>query len=73
MTDETIETKKDTAPEAPKASTIQEKSKDWASKLFDLDLLAPIYIVLFIILFKDGADGIDLHDAIIRFIANYNN
>jgi hypothetical protein len=45
---------------------------DWRDRFFEMDLLSPIYIFLFIVLFKDGVDGIDLHDAIIKFIANYN-
>ena len=45
---------------------------DWKDRLFEMDLLSPIYVFIFIILFKNGADGIDLHDAIIKFIANYN-
>lgn len=46
---------------------------DWKDRLFEMDLLSPIYIFLFIVLFKNGASGIDLHDAIIKFIANYND
>lgn len=49
------------------------ESKSWISKFLDMDLLSPIYIFLFIILFTDGKDGIDLHDAIIHFIFTYNN
>ncbi len=45
---------------------------DWKNKLLEMDLLSPVYILIFLILFKDGVDGIDLHDAIIKFIASYN-
>jgi len=48
------------------------KERDWRERLLDMDLLSPIYIFVFIVLFKDGKDGYDLHDAIIKFILTYN-
>lgn len=48
------------------------KSSDWKERFFEMDLFSPIYIFLFILLFKDGIDGYDLHDAIIKFITTYN-
>lgn len=48
-------------------------SSDWRSKFFEMDLLSPVYIFLFIVLFKNGKDGADLHDAIINFVMTYNN
>ncbi len=47
-------------------------TKDWRDRFLEKDLLSPIYIFVFIVLFKDGKDGIDLHDAIIRLISSYN-
>jgi|GEM_PF-2807887 len=65
--------------ESPNESVVENTVKsnkvekaDWRERFFELDLMSPIYIFLFIVLFKDGIDGIDLHDAIIRFIANYS-
>ena len=52
--------------------TIKGKIGDWRERFFEIDLLSPIYVFLFIVLFRDGIDGYDLHDAIIKFIANYN-
>ena len=46
--------------------------KDWKDRFLELDLLSPIYLFVFILLFKDGKDGLDLHDAIIKFISTYN-
>lgn len=46
--------------------------KDWKDRFLELDLLSPIYLFVFIVLFKDGKDGLDLHDAIIKFISTYN-
>ena len=47
-------------------------TKGWRDRFLEKDLLSPIYIFVFIVLFKDGKDGIDLHDAIIRLISSYN-
>lgn len=48
-------------------------SSDWREKIFEMDFLSPIYFLLFVILFKDGENGVDLHDAIINFVMTYNN
>lgn len=48
------------------------KEKDWRERFLEMDLLSPVYVFAFIVLFKDGRDGIDLHDAIIKFILTYN-
>lgn len=54
------------------ASKNAQGTKDWKDRLIEQDLLSPIYILVFIVLFRDGKDGIDLHDAIVRFISTYN-
>jgi len=51
---------------------IEKENKDWRDKFFDMDLLSPIYVFIFILLFTNGVDDIDLHDAVIRFIANHS-
>ncbi|MBL0592639.1 hypothetical protein [Aeromonas veronii] len=61
----------DKASERPAAKIVQ-STKDWRDNLLEKDLLSPIYIFIFIVLFKDGKDGIDLHDAIVMFISTYN-
>lgn len=61
--DETSEKSASKSPTGP---------KDWRDRLIEQDLLSPIYILVFIVLFKDGKDGIDLHDAIVRFVSTYN-
>lgn len=66
-----IPTEKETKIEEEAVKPSKNDKSDWKDRLFDMDLLSPIYILFFIILFKDGVDGIDLHDAIIKFIANY--
>ncbi|WP_371325344.1 hypothetical protein VX159_07445 [Dechloromonas sp. ZY10] len=48
------------------------KAKDWRERFLEMDLLSPLYVFAFIVLFKDGRDGFDLHDAIIKFILTYN-
>ncbi len=58
---------------SPKSAPKTAKSeKDWKDRFLELDLLSPIYLFVFIVLFKDGKDGLDLHDAIIKFISTYN-
>ena len=69
---ETAETKVEATENADKTIKSKNKSGDWRERFFEMDLLSPIYVFLFILLFKDGIDGYDLHDAIIKFIANYN-
>ncbi len=64
------ETKDEVIENADK--TIKGKIGDWRERFFEMDLLSPMYIFLFIVLFRDGIDGYDLHDAIIKFIASYN-
>ncbi|MFQ2100581.1 hypothetical protein [Aeromonas sanarellii] len=74
MSNETVEPsteKSEEASEKPAPKAVQ-GTKDWRDRLIEKDLLSPIYIFVFIVLFKDGKDGIDLHDAIVRFIATYN-
>jgi len=66
-------TSKKDVPVVDKIPADTKESKDWKSKFFEMDLLSPIYIFLFIILFQNGKDGADLHDAIIHFILTYNN
>ncbi|PKO38560.1 MAG: hypothetical protein CVU31_18745 [Betaproteobacteria bacterium HGW-Betaproteobacteria-4] len=63
--------KNEEASEKPAPKAVQ-GAKDWRDRLLEKDLLSPIYIFVFIVLFKDGKDGIDLHDAIVRFISTYN-
>ena len=54
------------------ASKTVKSEKDWKGRFLEMDLLSPIYLFVFIVLFRDGKDGIDLHDAIIKFISTYN-
>ena len=64
----------DTKEEVIENTTKPSKSKSsgWRERIFEMDLFSPIYIFLFILLFKDGIDGYDLHDAFIKFITTYN-
>ena len=65
-TDKSAETSEKSIPK------VVQGAKDWRDRFLEKDLLSPIYMFVFIVLFKDGKDGIDLHDAIIRFISTYN-
>lgn len=70
------ETSEEVSPAIDKTNQKPAKTqepKDWKDKFLEMDLLSPIYIFLFIILFSNNKDGIDLHDAIIDFILTYNS